>query len=324
MIETKYQQLEQAAHWFVILNDTETPPSKAQRAEFEYWLGQGEHEQAWRDICKVHNQCNQLSQPLPANSAGAMLSSPPDQQRRALLKMALLLPTTGYLGWQGAKHPWTQQQILLAQADQTTAVGESRVVDVAKDTQVWLNTNTGVDILQLADISQISLLTGELFIKRSTGADRPIHVVGQVHDNPWTVSDVGLGCSAFQELDHCKVNALNGNLTVQFLGRSWLVPHLHSAVISNRGVSIYPHVDQPHWHKGELWAQDIPLQTFISDLKRYYRGKIFVEDSANTLNLAGVFPAFDIAKTLAMLQQSLPIKVRQLGNLAIFISRKPN
>ena len=60
----------------------------------------------------------------------------------------------------------------------------------------------------------------------------------------------------------------------------------------------------------------------MAAFNHYYSGYIKLSAAAAKYRVYGSFPLNDISAALGALRQSLPIKVRQLGNLFILIEKR--
>ena len=66
------------------------------------------------------------------------------------------------------------------------------------------------------------------------------------------------------------------------------------------------------WHKGVIVADHMPLQQLLDELGRYHHGHVGLHPSLSELRVVGTFPLDQPAHVLAMLEDTLPLKVNRL------------
>jgi len=68
----------------------------------------------------------------------------------------------------------------------------------------------------------------------------------------------------------------------------------------------------PAWTRRLLLADNLPLGDFVRELSRYRRGYLGCAPEVAGLRLVGAYPLGDHEAVFAMLEDSLPIKVRHI------------
>jgi transmembrane sensor len=73
---------------------------------------------------------------------------------------------------------------------------------------------------------------------------------------------------------------------------------------------------------GALVADEMRLADFLAELGRYRRGVLRCDPALADLRFSGVFPLNDTAAILAMLPQSLPVRVRTFSPYWVHLEKR--
>ncbi|PBD21189.1 iron dicitrate transport regulator FecR, partial [Pseudomonas aeruginosa] len=76
------------------------------------------------------------------------------------------------------------------------------------------------------------------------------------------------------------------------------------------------------WLDGRLEVRDRPLGEVLEALRAYRRGIISVADDAAALRVSGIYPLDDSGAALALLEQSLPIRLDYHGPYWVSIASR--
>lgn len=296
------QTLEAAATWYVQLNAT--PPSEAECQAHRDWLAQHPgHRQAWARVERLQQQLGGLPVDVALPALDGVRA-----RRRVVLKTLGLLLASGAAGW-------TAFDLTPIQADQRTATGERRQLQLSDGSVLDLNTATAVDIRFDASLRQLRLHRGEILVRTATDpAGRPF----VVHTAHGSVRALGTCFSVRCEGDSSHVAVLEHAVEVR------------AARQANRAIRIGAHqqvdiaalaVGTPGalppgagaWARGMLTVVDWRLDTFLAELGRYRPGYLSCADAVAGLRLSGAFRIDDTDIILENLGASLPIRVRYLS-----------
>jgi transmembrane sensor len=231
------------------------------------------------------------------------------ERRRVLNGLAgvLGLSLAGWLGWRYTPLP---ERVMAWRADHRTATGERRELALSDGSRVWLNTDTTLDVDDRGHVRRLILLAGEILVE--TAPDRlrrPFYV------------DTGFG----------RAQALGTRFAVRRDERQARLDVFAGAVEIRTAAGLIRRVDtgraarfdaasftalaadplREAWHQGRLPADDLPLAALLQELGRYRRERIRVAPEVAGLKVMGVFPIDDPDRALAMLEQTLPIRVRR-------------
>jgi transmembrane sensor len=295
------QALRQAAEWFAILQDTSTGDS--QRKQWQSWLAASPaHLRAWQRVERI----DQSFRELPAGPSNAALGAAGKRRRKFLSGLAGIA-MAGPLGWA----VWRFSPMSY-RGDLVTAVGEARETALPDGGQLWLNTNTAVDLQFDEAQRQLTLLRGEILIE--TARDRRQF---RVVTPQGVITPLGTRFNVRIDQGQTRVAVTTGRVEVRPLSNPLTSDEVaagHSVQFdeSHVGKQRIVAIADTAWQKGLLVADDMPLGEFLDELARYRHGWIRYDDAVSRLRLVGTFPIDDTDLVLDSLARTLPIKVSQM------------
>lgn len=300
--------LQEAAEWFAVLGDDRV--SAADRLSWQTWHDSSPaHREAWRRVEAVSAQLGSLPG-KPANDALALRGN----RRRHISRALVLLCAGAAIGGISLGVPPVRRYLASLGADYRTGVGEIRRVELADQSQLWLNTASAADVSYTEKLRRIHLLAGEILVASQPDAQLPPRPL---------VVDVGAG----------RLRALGTRFTVRIDDRSTHLAVLEGAVevLPARGgaTRVVPagqqlefgsdwlsdtspaDADHAAWSKNVLMADGTTLGEFVAELSRYRRGYLGCAPEVAALRLVGVYPLDDTDRILAALEASLPVRVQR-------------
>ncbi|GAB7533231.1 FecR domain-containing protein [Pseudomonas sp. 3A(2025)] len=302
----------QAAHWLMLMHDG--PLSASQQQACERWRSaEPEHERAWQRVQRIQQQLGVL----PPHMAMGTLNRQRRQTLKTLLVLAAVLPA-GYLGYRAT--PWREWT-----ADYRTAVGERRQIELADGSLLDLNTDTAIDVQFSADQRLIRLLRGELLI--TSGADRnsPVHRPLRVTSQHGQMQALGTRFSVRQLEAQTRLAVFEGQVRVTPLSATPAVIGAGEQVSFNAsgiGPKQIAFEQDNLWSKGQLIADDMPLDNFLRELSRYRPGLLRCDPSARGLRISGGFQLDNTDAILAALPTTLPVQVESRTRYWITVNKK--
>ncbi len=331
----EHQRLQQAASWFALLADGNA--SRQEHSDFELWLRSKENQQAWSVVDGVSQQFSNIRHSDHHSEALNSLGSPEKirQARRSTLKLLSLLPISAFSAWSTYKYtplgPILQASLANYVHDYATDIGKISHVTLLDKTQVSLNTASAINVKFNQYLRLIDLARGEIFI--DTAKDiRPFEI-----QTP-TARLRALGTRFNVRLldnDNVQLTVLTGRVAIyrptNKQATHWqdesqaeqVVEVGQQVIISAHSVKLLDkkNVQRIGWHQGLLLADEITLAEFIDQLGRYRKGYLAVSPDIAHLRIMGSFPLNNTDKALAMLSNSLPVKVNNI--LPWWVSLEP-
>ena len=337
----QHQRLQQAAHWFSLFADS--TGSKQQQRDFEQWLQSTDNQQAWGFVDGISQQFTQIRDSEHHDVALNALGSPEQARlaRRNTLKLLSLLPLSAFLSWTSYKHTsfgaklGTSLQASLAGYvnDYATDIGQIDHLTLADNSSISLNTASAINVRFNDKLRSIELVRGEILIDTATD---PRHFevttsvarlralgtrfnVRQFSDNQIQLSVFegrvaiyhAASQTAYQALNQTQNQIVNGQAATP---PPYIVATGQQVLISKNNIKpLAPaNTKQISWQQGLLLADEITLAQFIEQVGRYRKGYLSVAPEIAELRIMGAFPINDTDKTLAMLSNSLPVKVENI------------
>ncbi|MBX9915959.1 MAG: DUF4880 domain-containing protein [Nitrosomonas sp.] len=288
---------EQAAEWVILLSDGEI--SHELRTDFETWLAQDSRHR------EAYEQVDHLWQSL----------TPQKRQSRKGIKLVLsiVLLLCGLHGlplseWLAGEH---------------TSIGEIRRIALTDGSHITLDSDSAADIAFDTHQRRIILRRGRLLAEVTpdfSHSQRPFMVetrdgIAQALGTLYTVEQ-----SDYDSI----VNVIESRVAIASRARP------HQPITLQAGQSIRldrRQLYQPKttstsatsWTQARLIYQDALLDQIISDLARYQKGVLKINEQAGQLRFTGVLPADDAEAALIILKDALPIHIKQYGGWLVWI-----
>ncbi|AOA58471.1 FecR family protein [Acinetobacter larvae] len=288
------QILEQAADWMVLLHAGDL--SEQQYQQFLNWqAADPRHAQAIQYIEKMTAGLAQL----PAHFQPEQLLEAKHSFHQIKKNIVFGLAGLCLLGGTLYLIPWDKWQ-----ADQYSAVGEIKRINLADGSQLILASNSYINIHFDQQQRQIELISGEIYIQT---AKDPQH-------RPFVV-----------RTDHGDVTALGTQFTVRQDDRavqSQVHVYQHAVAIQPKqqphsqriGAGQYAQYDehhvstvrqlknqQPYWTQQLLVVEHWPLDKVLTELYRYKKGTYLLDPRLAKIPVSGVFSLKDIEQSLEVL-----------------------
>lgn len=299
----------QAIEWMMRLNNSAASPCVHRRCE-QWRAAHPDHECAWQRVLSLNADLHSRFQALPASGAAfdALETSAQRLGRRQALKLlsGLLVAGSGaYLAKDLA--PWQQWT-----ADFSTRIGQRSGFALTDGTRLQLNTDSAVDQNFSARQRLITLNKGEILINCGSDAGsippRPL-LVGCKHG---MVEGLAGRFVMRQEEKHTRLSVTEGRVLIHspvsipltvHAGQSYSINGQHADLLPE------PDMDPGAWADGLIVTRNMRLGDFTAEVARYRRGYVGCEQDVAQLRLSGVFRLEDTDKLLALLPQSLPVRL---------------
>ncbi len=298
--------IREAARWLVRLHSGEAGPED--HAAFERWRRTSpERELAWQRAQRLSQQFGAV----PPTLGVPLLTRQRRVNRRAAIRTLALLGVAlpaAWLGYRQAARPGGAE-------DYRTAVGENRELVLADGSQVHLNTDTDVDVVYSEASRLLYLRGGEIYVRTAAdrqGRARPFlietpqgrlralgtrFVVRQWND--------GEAMTSLSVLEHSVEVSLRAGGAPRLVNAGESLRFTASAFQSRRPAS----QDAPGWTRGVIEASNQRLDAFLDDLSRYRPGVIRCDPAVAGLRVSGVFRLGDTDAVLAIVAETLGVRV---------------
>ncbi|MCB5189487.1 FecR family protein [Methylobacillus arboreus] len=282
------------------------------------------HELAWQRVCLMHGEMRENLHALPDNAQTAQVlqtTMQRTQKRRSLklLTLAILAGSSTLIGREIA--PW-QQWI----ADYSTDIGERRSFILADGSELFLNTDSAVDIRFDESRRLIVLNRGEIMV--TSGPDlhsaqkRPLCV--QTRDV--LLEAIGTRFVVRLEDDATLLSMQQGKVAmtpsafhapqeVAEAGQHFLIHQDHLDLVQTP-------IEADGWTQGALVVKDMRLADFIAEVARYRTGHLRCDAEVADLRLSGVFQLDDTDKLLSLLPLRLPVAINYKTRWWVSVGRR--
>lgn len=289
----------EAVDWLVRLTSGQATADDAEALAM--WRAQSPaHEQAFRQVAGMRA------------AARAIKSTQREMNRRAMLAGGVAVAVGGL----GLINPplglWPSISELTA--DHRTSTGERMAFKPAPGVQVELNSRTSVKLIDGSD--GIGLIDGEAYLAIERSAPFLIEVQSTRLITQRTSVNIQLAD------DQVRIACLSGNITCVTSSSSGTV-HGGTLVTIDAGGQVHKETasveNEVSWRHGLLIFENRPLAEVISQINRYYSGRIILANSeVGSRPVNGVFHTRQIEQTVTQLQQLMGLKLKRLpGGIAL-------
>lgn len=307
--------LKMAAQWYATLCAGEISPQLS--SKWQQWYQQHEdHRWAWQRVESLQGQL----QTLPGHLGYQVLHQSHrevQQTRRRVLKSLLLL-----LGVGGSWQLWRSPVGVGLRADYHTATGEQRRVRLQDGSELQLNTASAVRLDFTPSQRLVALSQGEIAI--TTAADpgrRPFLVStreGRLRalgtefsvrqwDDATTLSVQRHAVEVTLQADPQASLRVPAGQTLRFTARRFeALQPLNAADLG--------------WQRGLLSVSNQRLEEVLAEVARWRHGMLICDPSVADLRVSGTFPLADTDRLLAVLVQTLPVKIQTVSRYWVKVS----
>lgn len=304
-----YEVLKAAAHWFAVLQSDCI--SEVDRQAWRRWLEAPANARAWGRVEQISNSI----EPLMSDPVGKAVLNRRQPNRRQALKILSMVMGGGALALAGSALPWRSWA-----ANKRTGVGEVRAWRMPDDSQIWLNTNSALDVIFDDRSRQLSLYRGEMLIQASNDR-RPLLL--RTAEGSLRVEEAAR-FTLQQRNGQTRLCVYEGTVEVRpAKGRQHTTLGAQQLDFDSR------HVEPPKpvqagrqaWAQGMLVADNLRLDEFVAELGRYRQGYLGCDPRIAGLRVVGAFPLIDTDHVLDALATTLSLRV--IRRLPWWVSLEP-
>ncbi len=307
-----------AIAWLVRLQSGQAQPGDWEACQ-RWRSARPAHALAWDRLQGIQSRFTDL--PDGSRARAALDGARQEMGRRRALR------TLGAVAM-GVSAAWLARPMLPVDrllADLGTGVGELRRLQLPDGTVLWLDTDTAVDVRFSEAERRLVLRQGRLAL--STGADpgalshRPL-LVETAHGTARALGtrfdvhrkDTGTHVQVFEHAVELRPRTGTQAQRLRAGQSGWFdTRDVH-------GVGALPQ-GQDAWNDGLLVARDMPLGVLVAELARYRRGWLACDPDVAELRISGVFSLTDTERTLALVEKTLPVRVRHRTRYWVVLQR---
>lgn len=300
----------QAIEWMLRLNNQAASARVIQRCE--QWRGaHPDHECAWQRVLSLNVDLKHRFQALPSGGVAfeALENSAQRMGRRQAIKLLTGLLVAGSSAWVARDvTPWQQWT-----ADFATQIGQHSSFQLADGSRLQLNTDSAVNQDFSATRRLIQLTKGEILVTCAVGAQHPAPGPLLVSCQHGVLEGQSGRFVVRQESDHTRVSVIEGRVLLRSPGASAITIQAgESYSLTEQRADALPHLDMEPgaWADGLIVTRDMRLGDFLAEVSRYRRGYLACDQDIAGLRLSGVFRLEDTDKLLAVLPQTLPVRLQ--------------
>lgn len=277
----------------------------------QHWRAQtDEHERAWQRVQALNGELSAQFGALPAPGVAveALEQSRQRLDRRQALK---LLSGVAVLG----SAAWLTRELAPVQAwraDYATGVGQRGSFRLADGTRLQLNTDSAVDQHFTAHHRSISLTRGEIQLETEPRPSADNRLPLQVRSEHGVFETLGGRFVLRQGKGQTRLSVTAGQVLIRPFNASPIEAHPGQdyRVSATQALRMaQPDMDAAAWVDGLIVTRGMRLHDFLAEVARYRQGHVACTDDIVDLRLSGVFRLEDTDKLLAVLTQTLPVRV---------------
>ncbi len=334
-----YNNLQQAASWFVALNDAQV--ATQDQDNWQQWLAAcPSHQLAWQQVLAVNEKFTSFEQ--EADIAACSLQSARNQplnipiSRRDALRF-LSLSALAMSSWALFRYTPIKTITMAHFADYQSTTGEISDINLADNSTVWLNTASAFNVNYQADVRLINFIRGEILISTSNDSNTKHSNTKYSNDKYSNAQDKSTTNRPFKvATTQGMLQALGTNFSVRevlsgtaievhvFEGRvkittasskqQHIIATGQAARFTQQKITILMPAQsiRKTWHKKVLYAENITLAALITELSLYRHGYLGVSPAIANRKVVGAFPLDDTNLALSMIAKTLQVSIKQL------------
>lgn len=305
---------EQAVAWFIRLRADNV--SSEEKALFLRWLNQADaHHETFNEICKLWGDTDLLQ----ALGVAAQKHRIAPNKRTTSTKFMLPLAMAACLT---LSILFSSQLAVLMQGDYATGVGERKTVYFDDGSTAMLNTDSSIAVSMDGPQRRVDLLKGEVYFEVKPDPNRPF-IVQADHS---TTRVLGTRFFVHEKSDSDEVKVVSGRVEVSDLRtlKQPLILHDREAVaIDAAGMGETLLLDSAlttSWINGFLVFENVPLESVISQIRRYRTGLVVYKDNAlRGLKINGRINLRESDDMLKVLGKNLSVKMTYLTDWLVIV-----
>lgn len=305
---------EQAAAWFIRLRADNV--TSEEKTSFLRWLNQADaHRDTFSEISKLWGDAD-LLQALVENAQKHRIA-PQKKTVAKHFKLPLAMAACLVLTWL-----FHGELAILMQGDYSTGVGQRKTVSFDDGSTAMLNTDSAIAVSMDGPQRRVELLKGEVYFEVKPDPNRPFIV--QADHSTTRVLGTRFFVHEKSESDEVKVVSGRVEVTDRRTLKQPLILHDREAVsVDAAGLGetrILNSALTTSWVNGFLVFQNAPLESVISQIRRYRTGLVVYKDNAlRELKINGRINLHESDDMLKVLGKNLSVKMTYLTDWLVIV-----
>ncbi|TCK03677.1 FecR domain-containing protein [Marinobacterium mangrovicola] len=308
-----HQTLEEAAEWFALLSDDQC--SNGDRQAWQQWFDSSpQHRIAWQYVEQVSKRFHQVAEQTSSEESRRILGASRSKSsgRRRVLGSGLAV-FGALLAWRYSPlSDYSERLYARINSDESTGVGEIRKLALTDGGTLWINTDSALKIDYQAEVRRIHLQRGELQVQ--TGYHDTLNRPFLITTEQGQLRALGTRFSVRRNEDETYVAVFEGAVEITTeQGERQRIDAGQQTRFSAQQIDPPKAANPAHraWASGLILADNIPLSRLVAELRRYRHGHLGLDPAIADLRVVGSFPAENPDHALAMLADSLPLRINR-------------
>lgn len=275
-----------------------------------------EHETAWLRVQALNSELAAGYQAVPGARVTLENTSQRLQRRQALKLLSTFAVGASALWLAREVAPWQRWM-----ADYSTATGERKDFSLADGSLLQLNTDSAVNLRFDPRQRLLVLERGEIFVSAARDAARPL----RVRNRDGLFEALGTCFVLRQDERSTRLSVEEGSVAIapRVRGQTTAIAEAGQTYEINGDSALLAertNMDSAAWADGLIVTRDMRLADFLAEIGRYRHGHLHCDASVADLRLSGVFRLDDTDKLLALLPQTLPVRVEKRTDWWVTVS----
>lgn len=308
--------VKQAIQWTLRLNGN---PAPELLSACQHWRqANPEHETAWLRVQALNSELAAGYQAVPG-ARMALENTTQRLQRRQALKLLSTLAIGASALWLAREvAPWQRWM-----ADYSTATGERKRFTLADGSVLQLNTDSAVNVRFDSRQRLLLLERGEMLLNTAKDTARPL----RVSSRDGLFEALGTRFVLRQDKRSTRLSITDGSVAIapRVRGQTTAIAKAGQTYEINGDSALlaeHSNMDSGAWVDGLIITRDMRLADFLAEIGRYRHGHLHCDASVADLRLSGVFRLDDTDQLLALLPQTLPVRVEKRTGWWVTVSAR--
>ncbi len=305
---------EQAVAWFIRLRADNV--TSEEKTSFLRWLNQADvHRDTFNEISKLWGDAD-LLQALGETAQKHRIAP---QRKTTFSKFNLPLAMAACLVLTWLFH---SELAILMQGDYSTKVGERKTVYFDDGSTAMLNTDSSIAVSMDGPQRKVELLKGEVYFEVNPDPNRPF-IVQAGHS---TTRVLGTRFFVHEKSESDEVKVVSGRVEVtdrHTLKQSAILHDRESVSVDASGLGETVLLDSAlttSWVNGFLVFENAPLESVISQIRRYRTGVVVYKDNTlRELKINGRINLRESDDVLKVLGKNLSVKMTFLTDWLVIV-----